>query len=460
MIGTPASELSKRFGKLVSQSVACEGVSALTFLRHAAGQARFMWSSPYDKRVLLGFGAALSLEAWGAGRFDAIAAQAQRLFKEVDSSTPKLFGGFSFSDTFSPENAWAKFAPAQFVLPHFQLELTADSATLSIHAGLQGEAADKTALYEALLGRRDALLQDALLAEAAPSSDQAALESCHDLTSQQAWRAMIEQAQAHMHTGALKKVVLARVKEACFSKAADPLTALESLNRDYSDCYRFLFEPQAGHAFIGATPELLLGVTGRNIQTMALAASAPRGKDKSEDERIATALLNDPKETYEHLLVHERLTERLSRFATVKAEALQVLKLHNIQHLYTPVSATLTEDTGILPLVKQLHPTPALGGEPRELAAQLIAELEPQARGWYGAPIGFIDGQLGGAFAVAIRSAVLQQERAWLFSGAGIVPDSIPDKEWRETALKFRPMLGAFNIPLPDPATPLEASHG
>ena len=91
-------------------------------------------------------------------------------------------------------------------------------------------------------------------------------------------------------------------------------------------------------------------------------------------------------------------------------------------------------------------PTPALGGSPRHLAMQFIQEAEPVTRGWYGAPVGWIDHNLDGAFAVAIRSAVAQEKRVWLYAGAGIVSDSIPQKEWDETALKFRPMLEALGM--------------
>lgn len=441
MIGTLPKDLKKRFGKLVSVSVPCEGVTTLQFLRHAEGQARFLWASPKDETVLAGFGSALSLEAWGPDRFEAIEQQAKIFFKGSNAKSPKLFGGFAFRDSFSPENAWARFAPAQFVLPHFQLELSPLGGTLSIHAGLQGEAADEAALHEALLARRAALQE-----EAVTLGEQANLESCHDLTSPGEWQGMIENAQAVMQGGKLKKVVLARVKEACFATPASPLLALEHLNESYKDCYRFLFEPQAGHAFLGATPELLASVNAQQATSMALAASAPRGQNRSEDIVLANELLADPKEVFEHKVVSERLTERLSTFGTVETGEMGVLKLSNIQHLYTPIRAKLETPQGVLPIIKALHPTPALGGEPRDLAGTLIGSLEKQPRGWYGAPIGFIDRDLGGAFAVAIRSAVIQQERAWLFSGAGIVPDSIPDKEWRETALKFRPMLRALGI--------------
>ena len=98
-----------------------------------------------------------------------------------------------------------------------------------------------------------------------------------------------------------------------------------------------------------------------------------------------------------------------------------------------------------MPLIKLLHPTPALGGSPRRLALAAIREAEPVPRGWYGAPVGWIDVNLDGAFVVAIRSAVAQDKRAWLYAGAGIVADSEAEKEWEETGLKFRPMLEALN---------------
>jgi menaquinone-specific isochorismate synthase len=124
-----------------------------------------------------------------------------------------------------------------------------------------------------------------------------------------------------------------------------------------------------------------------------------------------------------------------------------VLRLPNIQHLLTPITAQLRDPkTGILPLARALHPTPAMGGAPRERALSLLRRLEPVPRGWYAAPIGWLDSAGDGVFAVAIRSAVTQHNRAWLYAGAGIVADSRPEREWTETALKFRPMLGALGV--------------
>jgi len=123
-----------------------------------------------------------------------------------------------------------------------------------------------------------------------------------------------------------------------------------------------------------------------------------------------------------------------------------VIQLQNIQHLYTPVRATLKTKAHILQFVERMHPTPALGGDPQAGAREAIARIEPLARGWYGAPVGWLDGDGNGEFAVAIRSAVARGERVRLYAGAGIVGDSIPAKEWDETALKFKPLLGALGL--------------
>ena len=123
-----------------------------------------------------------------------------------------------------------------------------------------------------------------------------------------------------------------------------------------------------------------------------------------------------------------------------------IMTLSNIQHIHTPISAELKRDDGIIPLVEALHPTPALGGDPRDIAMEAIGQYEPVPRGWYAAPVGWIDRNMNGQFGVAIRSAIAQDKRVWLYSGAGIVADSVPQKEWDETALKFVPMLNALGI--------------
>jgi menaquinone-specific isochorismate synthase len=262
------------------------------------------------------------------------------------------------------------------------------------------------------------------------------------------WAEKINDIRHQIHTTPLKKVVLSRVAELRFPDRVDVDGALAYLHQHYNDCYRFLFEPRPFHAFYGATPELLAKVDGRTLTSMALAGSIRRSTDPLQDEALGQQLLNSAKDRHEHELVVYSILERLAPVTDKLEIAPQpgVYKLHNIQHLYTPVRANLIKADGILPIAELLHPTPAMGGTPRRLAISVIRDAEPVTRGWYAAPVGWIDVNLDGAFAVAIRSAVAQERRAWLYAGSGIVADSEPQKEWEETALKFRPMLEALGV--------------
>jgi isochorismate synthase EntC len=122
-------------------------------------------------------------------------------------------------------------------------------------------------------------------------------------------------------------------------------------------------------------------------------------------------------------------------------EAPRLLRLGEIQHLETPITGTLRNGESILELVERMHPTPAVGGAPREAALAWITRREDLDRGWYAGPVGFVDADGGGDFCVALRSALLRGGEAHLFAGAGIVDGSIPDAELQETRLKLRALL-------------------
>jgi menaquinone-specific isochorismate synthase len=115
-----------------------------------------------------------------------------------------------------------------------------------------------------------------------------------------------------------------------------------------------------------------------------------------------------------------------------------------VQHLHTPVEATLPKGVRLLDMLGRLHPTPAVGGTPREIVVPLIAELEAFPRGLYGGAVGWIDSRGGGEFIVALRSALVEGSRARMYAGAGIVDGSSPQREFEETELKFRAMQDAL----------------
>jgi menaquinone-specific isochorismate synthase len=156
-------------------------------------------------------------------------------------------------------------------------------------------------------------------------------------------------------------------------------------------------------------------------------------------------LLADSKNQHEHAFVLEELLQSLEGAATdIRAPDRPLLmKLPNLQHLYTPVSAVVPKGS-VLALAERLHPTPAVAGFPRQEALQFLREREHLDRGGYGGPVGWMDGNGDGEFAVGIRSAVLSGGHAAAFAGCGIVEDSDPESEYQESLLKLRPMLAAL----------------
>lgn len=448
--------IGEQYGRLISVSMPCPDITLAGFLRHAKleHQPRFYWESSRDHVAFAGFGTAVEIMEWGEDRFIDVERRARELFEssvvldEIEPlAAPRLFGGFAFRDDFVPDAAWADFTPAHFILPHFQLVSINGDKWLTINAHIPlDDSPDEylVELREALVERVDLLRETA----------QARFESIEQTPTEvnypmlfSTWSENITAATQRMKNGELNKVVLSRVAEVRYTSPVDIDGALGYLADHYAECYRFLFEPRPGRAFYGATPELLAGVHGQIVSSMALAGSIKRGKTREDDFDYANTLLNDPKERYEHQLVVDAGKERIGAITeTLTVGETGIYKLSNIQHLYTPIEGRLKKDSGIVPVVASLHPTPALGGDPREIAMQLIGEYEPVPRGWYAAPVGWIDRHMNGQFAVAIRSAVAQGQRVWMYAGAGIVKDSIAQKEWDETALKFRPMMGALGI--------------
>ena len=429
------------------------------FLRQARGGPRFALEHRHSGLAFAGAGITAELVAW-SDRFQAVKRQASALFAgavidpdEPQQREPRLFGGFAFQDDFVPDNTWTIWSPAWFVLPHYQYSQTADCAwlTLNVQIPVDEDPAETLAELRAALRARCQALQDGtLVREAAASPRLLALE--YPMT-RSTWERIITTATQRIRDTALEKVVLSRVAEMRFSAAPDVDQALDTLRDSYPDCWRFLFEPRSGHAFFGATPELLAELHGRQLRSMALAGSAPRGDSPARDEALAQQLLVDRKERNEHALVVDAMRARLTSLGKLQAPAgPQVLKLANIQHMLTPLTCTLHKAVGVLPLVEQLHPTPALGGAPRELALAHISELEPVPRGWFAAPVGCLDRYLDGTFVVAIRSAVSQERRLWLYAGAGVVADSVAQREWEESGLKFQPALAALGL--------LDYAHG
>jgi menaquinone-specific isochorismate synthase len=182
------------------------------------------------------------------------------------------------------------------------------------------------------------------------------------------------------------------------------------------------------------------------LTTEALAGSVRRGTSASEDAALGGALLGDEKELREHRLVIASIERRLAPLGIEPAHPAKptLLRLANVQHLHTPVQAALPAGVRLLDALARLHPTPAVGGTPREAAVPCIRALEGFPRGLYAGALGWIDAHGGGEFFVGLRSALIDGATARVYAGAGIVAGSSAEKEFAETELKFRAMQEAL----------------
>ena len=253
--------------------------------------------------------------------------------------------------------------------------------------------------------------------------------------------------------GQLRKVVLARavsVEPTPLHRFAVSAT-LAALAENHPTATVFGLGLPGGDAFVGASPELLVHVDGLELETHAVAGTAARGLDTVADERLGATLLSSAKDRLEHALVAEGIADALGEdCGEITVAPPRLVKLRNVQHLVSPLRATLRRPTASSTLATRLHPTPAVGGSPKAAALAWIERTEPRPRGLYAGPIGWVDGTGSGTWVVGIRSALLSETRAVAWAGAGIVAESDPASEWRETELKLQAVLSSLRAePLP-----------
>jgi menaquinone-specific isochorismate synthase len=256
------------------------------------------------------------------------------------------------------------------------------------------------------------------------------------------WERAVAAAVERIRAGQLSKVVLARDLYATAARDLDIRVMLRRLTERYADCYTF-----ACANLVGATPELLIRRQDRDVSSLVLGGTLPRGRDAAEDARLGAALLASAKEREEHeyavVGVRAVLASRCDRLEVEAGPSL--MRFANVQHLATWITGRQAEGGhSVLALADALHYTPAVCGTPAETAMELIRELETMDRGRYAGPVGWVDARGNGEWGIALRCAEVDGRRARLFAGCGIVAGSDPAAELAETQAKFAVMQYAL----------------
>ncbi|MDQ0894586.1 isochorismate synthase [Agromyces ramosus] len=258
----------------------------------------------------------------------------------------------------------------------------------------------------------------------------------------EAYEAAVAEAVRRIDAGVLEKVVLARQLVGELHEDAGLRAAINRLAEDYPDTWVFAVD-----GLIGASPETLVRVDHGTVSARVLAGTTSRGAGEASDRERATALAASTKDLAEHALAVASAVKRLAPH-TARLDASPepfTLQLPNLWHLATDLKGTLGDGSSSLDLVQAVHPTAAVAGTPRRIALPVIAVLEGFDRGRYAGPVGWIDGDGDGEWAIALRCAQVEPDgRVTAYAGCGIVHDSVPSDELAETVMKFRPIVEAF----------------
>lgn len=334
---------------------------------------------------------------------------------DVPTSAPPgpWFGGWAFDS----QRAWSGFDAERWVLPEVLAWWDGSRAWLAAFAPA-GTSVDALSL------RLDAVTE----LEPQSSTSLAVHEG-----DRAAWNSRVEAALETIGSGACTKIVLARVIEVDGVNSERAL--LKSLEARHPTCWTFLIRGRDGRAFIGSSPETLLESRGDEIFVDALAGTTAVGK--------GAELLRSDKDLREHAAVVHGIRESLLPLVReLQIPPAPVVKaLANVEHLFTPVRATLKSGVRAIDVAKALHPTPAVAGTPRDAAMAWLHAHEGFSRGWYTGAVGAV-GPGGIMLAVALRSALLDGSRAQVFVGAGLVAGSTAESEWLETERKSWAITG------------------
>jgi menaquinone-specific isochorismate synthase len=376
----------------------------------------------------------------GSGDIDTPAAIAH-VRSVLATAHPNLhyYGGIRFDRDRAAAPGWDRFGAYQFILPAFELRRRGDQVHAACNLLLwPGEGID--AARARALDQLETLDFDA---EAAPGDPGRPIRSLTHTPGRDAWAQAVADALAAFTTTPLRKVVLARETRVEPAAPPDALALLERLIRVAAHTYAFAFEPAPGTVFFGASPERLYRRHEHFVETEAVAGTRPRGATDAADAALGAELLASEKDRREHGYVADSIEAGLAPFCrALEADAgAQLLQLHRCQHLCRRFEGILREGIDDEPLLKALHPTPAVGGWPTEEALAHIRRAEPFDRGWYAGPIGWA-GPEGAEFAVGIRSGLIHEGRLSLYAGAGIVAGSQADREWNELDSKLSTFLG------------------
>ena len=425
-------------GSLLRLEVRMPTLDLTRWLQVQPFRTRCFWADREGDCRVAGLGVA---EQYQANSIDEVAilldVLSQRTASVKSNTAARYYGGIAFNG--SVTGIWSDFGYSRFVLPRLEIVMNRNNSWLICN--LRNSPEEFAQARDAL----NQLIFSEQLSSEQPSSEplpefSPVKPTCLSLEpSRNQWRHQVNQVLSAIDAGQLDKAVLSRRSTLSFNAPIDAWCLLGRWRATQIASYQFGFQFNNSPCYIGCSPERLFRRTGRLIATEALAGTMACTTDPEKNDRLAKRLLGDKKNLHENALVLKDIRQRLQPLCSdlIDDGDHTVLRLRNLQHLRYAFRGVLKPEVTDGQLLQTLHPTPAVGGYPRQAAVDLIRQLETYARGWYSGACGYV-GADQSEFTVAIRSGLVDNNTIHLFSGAGLVEGSDPDMEWNELNAKIR----------------------
>lgn len=433
--------------QLVSISAEAKSLDPLAVLEsiYEKKQQHFYIERRRDELAIAGAEVATKLESVSGNRFEATKSWIDHTLENTIAIGdvnlpffgPSFFCGFAFLDNVEDESP---FASSTVFVPRWQV-VAVEGRCIAIANALIPTEGDIEPIAKRIWNANTKFRKfDYQCVDEKRKRERLRVLETSESGGDDSFKVAVDKALELIEKQELQKIVLARALDLKADQAFHPLEILNTLRERYEDCYAFSIANDSGQSFIGASPERLVSVSQGRVKVDVLAGTAPRGETASEDARFGMALLDSEKDRHEHKLVYESICRRLEALGIKVSNrwAPKLKRLQNVQHLLVEVETELPEGLHLLDLVSELHPTPAVGGSPRERAVPRIRELESFDRSLYAGPIGWVNAKGEGEFIVGIRSAMVDGDQARLYAGVGIVEGSQAETEHAETNLKFK----------------------
>ncbi len=343
----------------------------------------------------------------------------------------KFYGGVSFYKSFPDKKEWESFGPFNFILPRFEYIIREKKGFFAVNL-----AASELTEKKMVSVIRDI---DNININVPKKHDIAGKSEIVEYKpDRKGWIDGVTHYLKEIKSGELLKIVPARRLELNNRGNIDPFRVIFELKKTGDYTANFLITFNGEDYFAGSTPERLFHRDGELLTTESVAGTISRGEGVNQDKSNGDQLMNSTKETLEHDVVTNDIVNKIDPICELVAISERVLlKLANLQHLYRRISGKLKKEISDGEILDKLFPTPAVSGLPREKCLKMLGNQEQFHRGWYAGAVGFAGRDVSDYY-VGIRSVLMNSEKIYIYSGAGIVEGSDPEKEWEEIDLKIK----------------------